>query len=260
MLTKKKIPLQLGQENIVSSLYYDSTRTNLPAIFITPVLGDIPVLERCLAGLLSRCGFAVFITSFMPQEPFSEMIGDIQVHDRAYQLSVQGISALVSYAQSQTFIDGNNLGLLGMSLGGIFTALNCRLHNEFKASVIVAGGGDNRNILALSQNPIIKLMREVRMQRLGLSLEEYRELVDENIRWDALKVRRPVDRDSLYMFISEKDEHVPTVCQRRTWEQFGKPRAEFVNLGHFPLLALVPTFYFPRILGFFQDRFDLKPK
>jgi dienelactone hydrolase len=257
MVTKKEIPLQVGGKSLTSLLYYDTARDKLPAIFITPVLGDFTVLEQCLAGLLSRCGFAVFITSFMPQEPFSHMIGDIQVHDRAYQLSVQGISALVSYARSQPFIDDANLGLMGMSLGGIFTALNCRLHAEFKASVIVAGGGDNRNILALSQNPIIKLMREVRMQRLGLTLEEYRELIDENIRWDALKVKRPVDRESLYMFIAEKDEHVPTVCQRRTWEQFGRPRAEFANMGHFPLLALIPTFYFPRILRFFQERFQL---
>ena len=254
MIKKEVIEFKVHGQNLKSLLYRDVNRLKSPAIFITPCLGPYPVMEQFLARQFVQCGFAVFITSFMPKEPFKKMVNDIKIHDRTYRLSVEGIKKLLKLTHRMDFIDHQNMGLMGMSLGGIFTALNARLHSHFKASVIVAGGGGNEVILGQSQNPLIKLMRETRMKNLNLSMKEYEQLISDHIRWDALKLTQKVNADSIYMLISTKDTHVPTASQVKTWQEFGKPRAEFVSVGHYPLMFLATTYYLSRIRNFFIHR------
>jgi dienelactone hydrolase len=101
----------------------------------------------------------------MPDSKFHLMFNDLGVHDQAYRRSVLGLENLNEYAEGLAFIKQGKYGLIGMSLGGIFTALDLRLQKKIKAAVIIAGAGDNPTILTESRNPAMTLLRQMRMNK-----------------------------------------------------------------------------------------------
>lgn len=48
------------------------------------------------------------------------------------------------------------------------------------------------------------------------------------------------------MLISTKDVHVPTKSQLKTWDEFGKPKVDFVPVGHYFPMFLASTLYLSR--------------
>lgn len=226
-----------------------------PAIFITPIFGGIALIEHALARLFARNGFHAFITDFMPGLDFKRQILDLDIHDRTYKKSIAGLESLRLHLKNMPHIDHENVGLFGMSLGGIFTSLNTKVNRNFKASVIIAGSGSHPEILSQSKQPIMWALKEMRKKAFNLnSDEDYKALMSAHNEMDSLKIFRRVDSDSVMMFISEKDSLIPTHAQMETMKEFGSKRVMILQKRHYEMILTVPFTYFKSIRDFYNER------
>ena len=75
------------------------------------------------------------------------------------------------------------------------------------------------------------------------------------IRTDPVKLAPYVARDNVLMLIARFDHSVPTRYQLRLWRALGKPRADFVPLGHYTSILALPAHRLS-IMRFFAENFD----
>lgn len=247
---------RLGEFSFSSTLYKSRTKGLRPAVFITPILGGFDFIETCLARLFTYSGIHVFITDFMPKLDLYRQVADLNVHDKTYLKSVLGMEKLVKFCEGHPDIDADKLGLFGMSLGGIFTNIHSKINPRFKASVIIAGGGHHHEILALSKQPVMVLLKNLRKQQFHLeSDEEYQKLMACHNEMDSLKIFCRSQSKSVLMFISTNDDQVPTSVQVETWNDLGRPSAVFLQVPHYKMITSVPFRYFKKIRDFYLEKF-----
>jgi hypothetical protein len=81
------------------------------------------------------------------------------------------------------------------------------------------------------------------------------------IRTDPVKLAPYVARDKVLMLIARFDSSVPTRYQIKLWRALGKPRADFVPLGHYTSILVLPVHRLS-VMRFFEENFErpvLKP-
>lgn len=245
-----------GAFKLTSKVYKSLLPGKRPAIFMTPIFGGMDYIESTLACLFSMSGMNVFITDFMPPINFNEQIKDLNIHDRTYRRSIVGLEELRHTVGEFSFVDGERLGLFGMSLGGIFTSLNTKANEHFKASVIVAGGGNHHETLAHSKQPVMVALKESRKRLFKLQNDDdYQKLMACHNEMDSFKIFRNVDPAKVLMFISTQDDQVPYSIQLETWHDLGKPEALFLNLPHYRMITTVPFSHFTKIRDFYLEKF-----
>lgn len=223
--------------------------------FFFPVLGSNHWFEKFIEKQFVKVGYATMIVNFYPEIDFTKAVTDLHIHDKALYRSIKGIELLLEELKKFPSIDTDQVVLMGMSLGGTFTALNILLNKKIKAAVIVAGSGNNPHILANSKNPIIAALRKKRMAQYSMSSEKaYLNKMKRKMRWDPLLMKRSKVKDKILMIISMNDTDVLTSAQIKTWKFFGRPKAIFSKLGHFPLILSVPFLYNKKIIQFFNEK------
>jgi hypothetical protein len=74
------------------------------------------------------------------------------------------------------------------------------------------------------------------------------------VQTDPVKLAPYVASDRVLMLIARFDRSVPTPYQLKLWRALGKPRADFVPLGHYTSILALPT-HRSRILRFFEEAF-----
>ena len=74
------------------------------------------------------------------------------------------------------------------------------------------------------------------------------------VRTDPVNLAPYVDRDRVLMLIARFDSSVPTRYQLRLWRAFGKPRADFVPLGHYTSILILPA-HRESLMNFFAENF-----
>jgi hypothetical protein len=85
------------------------------------------------------------------------------------------------------------------------------------------------------------------------SKQVYEEL-ENVIRTDPVKLAPYVARDDVLMLIARFDHSVPTRYQLQLWRALGKPRADFVLLGHYTSILALPAHRLS-IMNFFEEKF-----
>lgn len=245
-----------GSFPINSKFYLSRKAGKRPAIFITPVLGGVDIIEQCFAYLLSLYGYNVFITDFMPALDLNACASDFNCHDKTYKRSIVGLEELAKFAIKLPSIDGEKLGLFGMSVGGIMTCLNIKVNPRFKAAVVIAGGGLHHVTLATSKNPVLSALKKLRKMKYHISSDEdYQMLMASHNEMDSVKVFRRAGPERILMFIATEDDHVPTSVQVETWKDLQKPKAFFLKMTHYKMVFSVPFTHFNNIRGFYQEKF-----
>src|SRR4029077_6929883 len=74
------------------------------------------------------------------------------------------------------------------------------------------------------------------------------------IRTDPVELAKYVARDDVLMLIARFDHSVPTRYQLNLWRALGKPRADFVLLGHYTSILALPAHRLS-IMNFFEEKF-----
>lgn len=207
-------------------------------IVITPnILGET-VLERAMAQFLQENGYHVLV-------PMTEVRLDI-VDENSFQRiedinrsSLKLTNLLIDYVNGYFNFDRDNIGLVGVSLGGIRSSMLLGSDDRFKAMFIAVAGSDMPSIYAYSEHSIIIDIRERHMEFLGLKTQkEYEDILRENVHLDSSIVANSKYLNNVAMIIANKDTSVPTINQWKLWSEIyqtgNEPKLYTFYMGHRP--------------------------
>ncbi len=152
------------------------------------------------------------------------------------------------WLRGQPEVDPEELGIMGISLGGITSALAGTAEPRFKKMFLMLAGGD--------------------LGQIGWESDGLPELAEARQRWlaqgktkeELLEVLRPFDpvqygqnvRDrKILMLNASHDEVVPPACTVSLWKAFGEPEIQWVDAGHYTAMRFIPG-ALQRTAKFFQ--------
>ncbi len=246
------------------------TDNKIPVIVYIPPISDIVTDRKTAQGLCSQ-GFAVFrshgTVEYIPewsqtkdknrkQFLMQEMAKDLDFHERATQRTIRSIRAIFLQLKKHPQLQQNQIGCMGVSLGGLFCTIAAAQIDKIKATVVVTTGGDVPGIAAVSGLEVLKSIREERIKIFKLKNErEYYYLMKGHIPTDPIHSAGKIDPDNFLMIQSWNDDAVPTEYQESLAKLLGcKPYKNWLSLGHIATIILSATSYLSDIGDFFKSR------
>jgi len=219
---------------------------------ISPIRGsDTIVVDDC-ARVFASCGYHAAIIKrahpkFDPDGPLTQV-------ENALRSAVIRHRQALDWLVEQPGVDPNRIASFGISYGAIIDAALAAVEPRIKIHVIDLAGGPLAGVMRSSDE--LSLRHSWDCIRRGHDLtgrQVYQDLQDV-IRTDPVKLAPYVSRDNVLMLIARFDHSVPTRYQLRLWHALGKPRADFVLLGHYTSILALPAHRLS-IMNFFEEKF-----
>lgn len=213
----------------------------LPGVVVLHILGGDFPLSRVFCGALAqrRCA-ALFIK--MPyygprRQPGvgRRMISpDPEETIAGMRQAILDIRRGRAWLEAQEEIDEAQLGVFGISLGGITAALAGMAEPRFAKICPMLAGGDVAQV-AWESPELARVRRE--WAKKGQSREEIQKLLKQI---DPVTYAANLNGREVLMLNASRDEIIPRSCTDSLWEAFGRPRIVWYDAGHISALRYLP--------------------
>lgn len=227
-----------------------------PLILISPIRGsDTLVVDGC-ARMLARSGYHAGIVKrarfrLDPKGPL------VQVEEALRAAVIRHRQAL-DWLLAQPDMDPERVGAFGISYGAIIGSVLAAVEPRLKVCVLDLAGGPLPGVMKFSDEHSIRRDWSRSRESLHLTNRQLYKGFREVVRTDPVKLAPYVTSDNVMMLIAWFDRSVPTPYQLKLWEALGKPRADFVALGHYTSILAVPA-HRNSMMRFFEDNFRRPP-
>jgi hypothetical protein len=251
-VTEVALTVTGATERIRLTWYAPITTEPRPLILVSPIRGsDTLIVDGC-ARMFANEGYHAAIIKRLrdkidPNGPVS------QVEDFLHTAVTRHRQAL-DWLLTQPGVDANRVGTFGISYGGIINAALAAVEPRLKCYVIDLAGGPLPGVMKTSEERSLRRDWDRSRDSHDLTNEQFYETLREVVRTDTVKLAPYVDRDRVLMLIARFDSSVPTRYQLKLWQALGKPRADFVPLGHYTSILVLPI-HRESIMGFFARHF-----
>lgn len=233
----------MDESNYVIPFHFYKTNkpgTN-PLMMIIPPLGGMTRVDKDLASYFANKGNNVIIA--INPENIADVNRPVEDIDGFLIRTTVAMRILLDFAEDQKYIDTSKVGAFGASLGGIRLLTLIGVDDRIDASVVYVGSGNIPEVLANSEQSVIKNYREYKMKELNLSDQsQYLDLLKQNVTVEPLDSTNYYDPENVFLKISNKDTSVPTVNQWETQKAIGTPWYKQTNNGH--VRAVIDTMFF----------------
>jgi hypothetical protein len=242
-----------GESERIRLTWYAPVSTKpCPLILISPISGsDTLIVDGCAEIFAEQGWHAVIISRFRhkfdPDEPVS------QVEDILRTAVIRQRQAL-DWLLTQPGVDANRVGTFGISYGGIINAALAAVEPRAKFHVIDLAGGPLPGVMRTSDERSLRRNWDRSRASHDLTNRQFYEALQKVVRTDPVKLAPYVDRDHVLMLIARFDRSVPTQYQLKLWQALGKPRADFVPLGHYTSILALPA-HRQNLMNFFEQHF-----
>ena len=251
---------------------------NAPLVILIHGLGDLSAVPcRLLARTLVNKGigsfvlYLVFHSSRMPDSARKRMPAlTSDEWFEGYRASVIELSQVVDWAYSRPEINHEQIGVIGISLGGFISAIGMGLDERLKAGVLIAMGGNSEAITWESKADTFRKgsictraeCREAHTYYQGY-LAEVSERGFENVTpfkqcfmTDAMTFAHRLRGRPILMINALWDKYIPRRATLQFWEACGQPSIMWLPGGHAGIWALYPLIG-KRVGSFFSSSFNL---
>lgn len=233
------VKTEVKENNTVYGHYYQPEGTGpFPACVCLHILGGGFELSEMSANSLARQGIAA-LTIKMPYyaqrrgvnaQRHRRMISFVPEHTaEGMTQAVLDVRQAAAWLASREEVDPDRLGVTGISLGGIMSALSSAAEPRFKKVAIYLGGGNLALGIWENPHPYAKHFRKQWLENGG-TFESFLKImapVDPHTYGHLLK-----DRDVL-MVVAKHDEILPPQSSIALWESIGKkPELVWLDSGH----------------------------
>jgi dienelactone hydrolase len=166
---------------------------------------------------------------------------------RGMTQAVLDVRQATAWLGSRAEIDGDQLGILGISLGGITAALASSAEPRLQNICLILAGGDIGEVAWNA--PHLKKLR-ANWEAAGGTKESLIELL------------RPVDPATnaakargrrILMLNAAEDEVIPPACTKSLWQALGQPEIVWWNAGHYSAAQYIFE-GLARAVRFFSER------
>lgn len=249
----------VSENNTVYGNYYQPAGPGpFPAVVCLHILGGGFELSEMSANSLARQGIAA-LTIKMPyyakrrgvgEQSRRRMISFVPEHTaEGMTQAVLDVRQAAAWLANRPEVDPERMGVTGISLGGIMSALSSAAEPRFKKVAIYLGGGNLALGIWENPHPHAKLFRKQWLEHGGTfeSFIEIMKPVDPHTYGHLVK-----DRDVL-MVVAKHDEILPPKSAIALWESMGKnPELVWLDSGHISA-ALYIFGETRRLTTFFSD-------
>ncbi|MGA2138424.1 MAG: CocE/NonD family hydrolase [Verrucomicrobiia bacterium] len=235
------------------------TSERRPLILISPIRGsDTVVVDGCARAFAGSGYHAAIIKrarfDFDPTGPLT------QVEDSLRTAVIRHREAL-DWLVRQPVVDLDRVAAFGISYGAIVSSILAAVEPRVKICVLDLAGGPLPGVMESSEEHSLRRSWVRSRDSHDLTNKELYHALGDVIRTDPVKLAPYVARDKVLMLIARFDSSVPTRYQIKLWQALGKPRADFVPLGHYTSILALPVHRLS-VMRFFEDNFErpvLKP-
>lgn len=235
--------------------YYETTKDGEhPLLIILPPIGGVNTVDKSIASYMANRGVNVLIA--LTPEDIADVNRPVDDIDGFLIRTTVSARHLIDFATDRNKVDASRIGGFGASLGGIRLLTLIGVDERISASVIYVGAGNIPEILANSEQDIIKNYREYKMRELQVETrEEYLDLMRANSTVEPLDNVHNFDADNVYLKISNRDTSVPTANQWETQNAIGTQNYNETNRNHVQAI-IAALFERGQIKKFFTDRWQ----
>lgn len=155
-------------------------------------------------------------------------------------VTAEDIRRVLQWARTQPEVDPERLALVGFSISAIVGSVAAVQEPELAATVLVMGAGEPAEVMSTC-NRIAGRSRDLVMQRLGLSLDEYRQIMHQAFDpLDWVKQGITVEDGARFLVIDAiEDDCMPKQARESLWEGLGRPeRYELKGSHHGAFLSM----------------------
>jgi dienelactone hydrolase len=243
-----------GTENIKLEFYVQKKAGKFPTVLILPISGGVDFSVRGFAKLFASNGFncAVVHNRHVDLDD-TETAEEVENYFRQTVLDNRQI---LDYLVEREEVDGNKLGCLGLSLGGIRASMIAGVDERLKCTVIGLAGGSIADITLLSKEKDIRDYIEELLD-MGISPEIIHSELSEKVITDPLRLAKYADARDVLMFTAMFDQVVPRKCGDQLREAMGKPEAVYFLSGHYGSFLYLPYAEW-KSLSFFKEKFEIR--
>lgn len=227
--------------NTVHCEYYKpvglATGEKRPAVIVLHILGGDFALSRLFAGAIAQTGTAALFVKMpyygprsQPGVPRRMISANPDETIAGMTQAVLDIRQAVGFLSSRPEINTDELGVFGISLGGITGTLAASAEPRLKNMCILLAGGDLGKIAWEA--------REFRRERekliaMGATLEDFRSAVKEI---EPLTYAANCKGRRILMLNAEEDEVIPRACTDALWQALDKPQLTYYSGGHYSVM------------------------
>jgi dienelactone hydrolase len=222
-----------------------------PGVIVLHILGGDFDLSRLFCRALAQQGTAALFVKMpyygprrQPGSTARMVSGDPQETIRGMTQAVLDVRQAAAWLAAQEEIDGQQLGIMGISLGGITAALAATAEPRLEKVCLLLAGGDVGRVVW--DAPFLKGLRE-RWLAAGGTKESFLEAMRAV---DPVTYGQNVRGRKILMLNASRDELVPRACTESLWRAFGEPEIIWWDAGHysaarhlFDALAKVSAFF-----------------
>ncbi len=250
-------PVHTPQEvnNTVHCEYYCPARPGKhPACIVLHILGGDFALSRTFCrALADRDVAALFL--IMPyygprRDPSSSarmISSDPEETVRGMTQAVKDIRYATAWLAAQDEVDANQLGIMGISLGGITSALAATAEPRLrKICPMLAGGGIGTIAWDTKEQHFVAARQ--RWEAAGGTRESFLSLMG---KVDPAAYGEHVRGKTILMLNARHDEVIPRAATDALWTAFGKPPIVWFDAGHYTSIWYIAD-AMRRVTDFFQ--------
>jgi dienelactone hydrolase len=211
-----------------------------PGVVVLHILGGDFDLSRLFCRALATRGVAGLFMIMPYYGPRQEPGVETRMISMAPDDTVKGMTQAVldvrqsaAWLASQDEIDANQLGVMGISLGGITGALAFSLEPRFNKACLLLAGGDMGEVAWTSTE-----MAEVREKWIKSGGDK--ESLFKTLKVvDPVTYARPMPGRKILMLNAKNDEVVPPACTESLWRAFGEPEIVWWDAGHYTAVKYI---------------------
>jgi dienelactone hydrolase len=223
-----------------------------PGVVVLHILGGDFELSRICCRTMASNGIAALFVKMpyygprrQPDVPARLISADLEQTTLRMTQAVLDIRRAAAWLASRPEVDRDRLGITGISLGGVVSALAAAAEPRFgKACLVLAGGDMARVVIESKELDQIRLHwkdRDVTPEQVAQMLGP----IDPLTYADRLR-----DRE-LLMINAKYDEVIPRECTLSLWRAAGEPELVWWNAGHYSAAIYLPA-GLARITKFFN--------
>lgn len=237
-------------------LYRPNSKNKVPLVVVVPTMDGITILEPEVASQFCSSKIAAIIADVNnpAQPPELPAWGTEDANNRR---AILALRTVIDYARQDARFEPGQIGMMGLSLGGITTAMMAGLEPErLRAVAIAVGSGNLPYVMSESDNRKVSELRSRRMSHLGMNdVRAYEEVLHETIRYDPMHFTSLTNRDRILMIMARQDTKVPFSAQRDLYTALGGPDYMIFAGNHVGSLLSLTYLYMGTVIDFFKARF-----
>lgn len=212
-----------------------------PGVIVLHILGgDFELSRLCCRSLAWHGVGALFVKMpyYGPRRPTEGKVRmvseDLELTVASFRQAVLDIRRATAWLAAREEIDSERLGITGISLGGIVSALAAESEPRLRRACLVLAGGNLAQIILESEETAeIRQQWQQRDFDPQIVLEQLKQ-VDPLTYADNLKSRR------VLMFNARHDTVVPPAATDALWKAIGQPEIHWWNANHYTAAWYLP--------------------